>query len=143
MVRVQYPTPVINLPRLPQTNLYDYVRGNPINRVDPQGLWPELFGQTLFPGEKEKAEKNLPPLLKRLSPGITPGEAQSLSDAIIEELGTTDLDMAKSLQGIKDPKNLTPDQRKLIDDFLKRLPSSLMPAIDKLRAGCGIAPGGL
>jgi RHS repeat-associated protein len=123
-------------------NLYAYGAANPTNLTDQNGFWPHIwtpFGPVDFrPDLKSKAQKELPGVLQTIVPTLTKGEACQLSNDIIDELGMTDKTLAESFDGLSNINQLSAPQRAAIGKFLDRLPSSDLPAINKVKKVLGL-----
>jgi hypothetical protein len=135
--------PIPRLPSMPTAQVhgggYSYAADNPLTYVDSTGLWPEYpWGSPIYPEKKAWAQQNLPSILERLAPTLSPAEASQLANDIIEELGTTDISTAQTFANVSNPSQLSPSQKQSISDFLNRLPNQDQSASDKLRKGCGV-----
>jgi RHS repeat-associated protein len=116
------------------TATYQYAFANPFKYTDPKGLWPEgPFGIPLFPNEKAQAQKQLPAFLQKVDPSLTQDQISQLSDDIIEQLGTGDLDTMLALRSVKKPCDLTGDQVQTLNSFLDTLPTRDQDAVNQLK----------
>jgi RHS repeat-associated protein len=118
-------------------NTYVYVNDNPVNYIDPYGLWP--FG---LPG-KGDALKNGPSWVDSYVPGLTHEQRDQLTKDGIDTLGWGDLAGAKKVfpgyDQMELPDNLgqlSDAQRKFICNFAKKLPNRNAEAIKKICDEC-------
>ncbi|NDY43315.1 RHS repeat-associated core domain-containing protein [Dissulfurirhabdus thermomarina] len=103
-------------------NLFAYVQNNPVNFTDPYGLWP--FG---LPG-KSDALKNGSSWVDYYLPGMDKTQQQKIVNEVVDELGWKDVKngLNKFGKDFQPPtpdqlKDLTSDQKKIIDDFFNRI----------------------
>ena len=118
-------------------NTYAYVGNGLTNWRDPYGLWP--LG---LPG-KDRAKKELPEKLRELVPELTEQEANQISKDAIKEIDWGDVkDVMKVTPDINNTPppssldDLSPEQKKLLKEFLDRLPDRNKDAIDKIKGRC-------
>jgi len=102
--------------------LYGYVGDNPVNLIDPYGLWP--FG---LPG-KGDAIQNGPSWVNYYLPSLTEAQKENLVNEVVDEIGWGDITSGTSTFGtnFQPPKpeelhELKPGQKEFIQNFIDRI----------------------
>jgi len=124
-------------------NVYAYVDGDPLNLIDPLGLWPFgapksgfNFGGAHVPSEQTVINQ----LQQALQKGGTcknNNQARQIASDIVNQVGWGDLPLAQSIMNsLQSGAPLTQSQQRSAQNFINQLPSSdRQPLIQLLQGG--------
>ncbi len=111
-------------------NLYRYVLNDPLDGNDPWGLWPTGLGG------KADAQNQIQQALQ--NQGLSPTQAATIAQDIVNEISWTDVPNAKSIaNAMKGGNNIDPGQRQICEKFIQRLPAADQTPLMKILNGGG------